>query len=135
MIFDTLKSAVLCYFIAQLNYVSFIGRYSNLAIFFFSIGVFFHDHPQITGPQGKGEGIYLTPHYHFHPLQKHLDISRAVTAESSPLHLVSERKSLTIFSHIPNFQSDKSMPETNILNYRTFLPKTLFTVKSSFYSS
>ena len=135
MIFDTLKSAVLCYFITQINYVSFIGRYSNLAIFFFSIRVFFHDHPQITGPQGKGEGIYLTPHYHFHLLQKHLDISRAVTAESSPLHLVSECKSLTIFSHIPNFQSDKSMPETNILNYRTFLFKMLFTVKSFFYSS
>ena len=56
--------------------------------------------------QGKGEGIYLTPLYHFHPLHRHLDISRVITAESSPLHiagsrnrtgnlpLVSERKSL-----------------------------------------
>ena len=73
---------------------------------FFSIWVFFHDHSRITGLQGKGEGISLTPHYHFHPLHRHLDISRAITAESSPLHiassrtrpgnlLVSQRKSLT----------------------------------------
>ena len=72
---------------------------------FFSIWVFFHKHSRFTGQQGKGEGIYLTPLYHFHPLHRHLDISRAITAESSPLHswqpdssrepLVSERKSLT----------------------------------------
>ena len=51
---------------------------------FFSIWVFCYDHSWITGLQGKGEGISLTPHYHFHPLHKHLDISRAITAESSP---------------------------------------------------
>ena len=52
--------------------------------------------------QGKGEGISLTPHYHFHPLHRHFDISRAITTESSPLYievnlkpLVSESKSLT----------------------------------------
>ena len=55
----------------------------------FSIRVFFHDHPRITGLQGKGEGISLTPRYHFHPLHRHLDISRAITAESSPLHIAS----------------------------------------------
>ena len=33
---------------------------------FFSIWVFFHEHSQITGLQGKGEGISLTPHHHFH---------------------------------------------------------------------
>ena len=53
---------------------------------FFSIWVFFHEHSRFTGQQGKGEGIYLTPLYHFHPLYRHLDISRAITAESSPLH-------------------------------------------------
>ena len=52
---------------------------------FFSIWVFFHEHSRTTGLQGKGEGISLTPHYHFHPLHKHLDISWAITAESSPL--------------------------------------------------
>ena len=58
---------------------------------FFSIGVFFHDHSQITGLQGKGEGISLTPHYYYHPLHRHLDISRAITAENSALHIGSSR--------------------------------------------
>ena len=40
---------------------------------------------------GEGEGISLTPHYHFHPLHRHLDINRAITAESSPLHIASSR--------------------------------------------
>ena len=59
--------------------------------FFFFIWVFSHDHSRITGLQGKGEGISLTPHYHFHPLHRHLDISRAITTESSPLHIASSR--------------------------------------------
>ena len=58
---------------------------------FFSIWVFFHEHSLITGLQGKGEGISLTPHYHFHPLHRHLGVSRAITAESSPLHIASSR--------------------------------------------
>ena len=52
----------------------------------------------MTGQQEKGEGISLTPHYHFDPLPRHLDISQAITVESSPLHIASsrtERKSLT----------------------------------------
>ena len=61
----------------------------------------------MTRLQGKGEGISLTSHYHFYPLHRHLDISRGIIAESSPLHiaghqpdsnrepLVSERKSLS----------------------------------------
>ena len=60
-------------------------------LFFFSIWVLFHEHSRITGLQGKGEGISLTPHYHFHPLHRHLDISRAITAESSPLYIASSR--------------------------------------------
>ena len=60
-----------------------------------------------TTEGGGGGGAFLTPIYHFHPLHRHLDISRAITAESSSLHiasdrtrtrketLVSERKSLT----------------------------------------
>ena len=36
---------------------------------------------------GEGGDIYLTPLYHFHSLRRHLDISRAITAESSPLHI------------------------------------------------
>ena len=45
-----------------------------------------------TNHRTAGEGgISLTPPYHFHPLHRHLDISRAITAESSPLHIASSR--------------------------------------------
>ena len=40
---------------------------------------------------GKGEGISLTLHYYFQPLFRHLDISREITAESTPLHVASCR--------------------------------------------
>ena len=66
--------------------------WSQVFFFFFSIWVFFDGHSRITGLQGKGEGISLIPHYHFHPLHsRHLDISQAITAESSPLYIGSSR--------------------------------------------
>ena len=58
---------------------------------FFSIWVFFHDHLRTTGLQGKREGISLTPHYHFHPLHRHLDINWVIATESSRLHIGSSR--------------------------------------------
>ena len=61
-------------------------RWTN---FFFSIWVFFHEHSQFMRQQGKGEHIYWTPLYDFRLLHRHLDISRAITAESSPLHIAS----------------------------------------------
>ena len=67
------------------------SKTSYSQVFFFSIWIFSYDHSRITGLQGKGEGISLTPHYHFHPLHRHLDISRAITAESSPLHIARSR--------------------------------------------
>ena len=70
---------------------------SNMWLFkqktFFSIWVFFHEHSQITGLQGKGEGISLTPHYHFHPLRGRLGIGRAIAAGSEPLRIASSRAS------------------------------------------
>ena len=59
--------------------------------FFFSIWVFFHEPSLFTGQQRKGEGISLTPLYHFHPLHRQLDISLAIVAERSPLHIASSR--------------------------------------------
>ena len=56
-------------------------KYNNIFFFFF----FFHKHSRFTAQQGKGEAISLIPLYHFHLLHRHLD-SRAITAESSPLH-------------------------------------------------
>ena len=63
---------------------------------FFFIWVFFYEHSRITGLQGKREGIPLTPHYHSYPFHRHLDISRAITAESSPLYIASNRELTTI---------------------------------------
>ena len=51
--------------------------------FFFYFGVSFTWHSWFTGQQGKGEAISVTPLYHFHLLYRHLDISRAITAERS----------------------------------------------------
>ena len=58
---------------------------------FFSIWVFLHDYSRFTGQQGKGKAISFTRLYHFHPLHRHLDISRAITPESSPLCIDSSR--------------------------------------------
>ena len=54
---------------------------------FFSIWAFFYEHSRFTGQKGKREAISLCPLYHFHPFHRHLDISRAITAGSSPLHI------------------------------------------------
>ena len=69
------------------SYAIRMYSYAIRMFFFFLSGFFFHEHSRITGLQGKGEGISLTPHYHFHPLHRHLEISRSITAESSPLHI------------------------------------------------
>ena len=58
---------------------------------FFLMGFFLSRTLGFRGQQGKGEVISLTPLYPFHPLQRRLDISRAITAESSPLHIASCR--------------------------------------------
>ena len=73
----------------------FYKRYVIMTVyffcFFFSMRVFFHEHSRITGLQEKGEGISSTPHYRLQPLHRHLDISRAITAKSSILHIASSR--------------------------------------------
>ena len=53
--------------------------------------VFFHEHSRFTGQHGKGEDIYLTSLYHFRPLHGHLDISRAIAARGSRLHIATSR--------------------------------------------
>ena len=66
-----------CYYFAFLK--NFLSGFSFRNI---------HDSQNSRG-RGGGRGIYLTPLYHFHPLHRHLDISQAITAESSPLPIVS----------------------------------------------
>ena len=58
--------------------------------FFFYLG-FLSRTFTIHGAAGEGGGYLLTPVYHFHPLHRHLDISRAIAAESSPLHIAGSR--------------------------------------------
>ena len=58
---------------------------------FFAIWVFFHEHSRSAGEWGKGEAISSIPLYHFDPHHRHLDISGAIAADSSPLHLASSR--------------------------------------------
>ena len=55
--------------------------------YYFFLKVFFREHSRFTGQQEKGVVIPLIPLYHFHLLHGHLEISRAITAESSPLHI------------------------------------------------
>ena len=69
--------------------LQYVEKKLEIKLIFFSIWVFFHEHSQITGLQGKEEGISLAPHFHFYPLHRHLDISQAITAENSPLHIAS----------------------------------------------
>ena len=73
------------YFVKEIKFAFWIHLFQRR--FFFSIWVFFHNLSRIKGLQGKGEGISLTPHYHFHLLHRHLDISQVITAGSSPLHI------------------------------------------------
>ena len=65
------------------------SQLSKFSTFFFSIWVFCQEHSRIAGLQEKGEGISLTPHYHFNPLRRHLRISRAITAGGFPLRIAS----------------------------------------------
>ena len=63
--------------------IAFKGSPSICSWSFFHIWAFFHEHSRFTGRQEKGEAISLSPLYHFHPLHKHWDISRAIIAQSS----------------------------------------------------
>ena len=58
--------------------------------FFFYLG-FLSRTFTIHGTAGEGGGYLLTPLYHFQPLHRHLDISRATNAGNSPLHIAGSR--------------------------------------------
>ena len=69
-------------YVAAADYGEYMLQFENIfrllrIVSFFSILVFFHIYSQITGQQMKKEGIFWTPHYHFHPFHRHLDISQA----------------------------------------------------------
>ena len=56
--------------------------------FFFYLG-FLSRTFTIHGTAGKGGGYLFPPLYYFHPLHRHLDVRRPITAESAPLHIAS----------------------------------------------
>ena len=64
---------------------------------FFSIWVFFHEHSQFTGQQGKGGGYLYNSSLPLPPLQKHLDISYAPQIAITFRHGCSPVKLLHIF--------------------------------------
>ena len=54
---------------------------------------------------GKRVDISWTPYYYFYPLHRYIDISQAITAESSPLQITSDRThtgSLVIRAQVAN---------------------------------
>ena len=54
-------------------------------------GVSFTNIRDSKDDKGKGEDISVTPLHYFHSLHRHLDISRAIIAEDSTLHVASSR--------------------------------------------
>ena len=62
-------------------------------MFFFYLGFLSRTFPihRTAGGGGRGGTFSVTPFYYFHRLHRCLDISWAITAESSPLHTASNR--------------------------------------------
>ena len=60
----------------------------------------------------KEQGTYLTHFYHFHRLQRYLDVNRTIIAESSPLHIVS----IQFRTRNPRFPSASPSSVTLICN-------------------
>ena len=90
-------------------------------------------HKRFTGQQGRaggggggGGGFFysLTLLYHFHPLHRHLDISRAITPGSSPLRIASRQTQTGNFW----FPSASHTPP-NLM----YICKKISTIISSFY--
>ena len=70
---------------------------TNPFLFFFFFICFFNEHSRLTGQQGKGDAISLTPLYPFHSFHRHLDISLTIIAHSQALSYT--RSKYTDFYH------------------------------------
>ena len=64
-------------------------RVTSLNIIF--LFTFFSQTFTIHRTVGERGGFSFTSVYHFHPLPQHLDISREIAAESSPLQIANSR--------------------------------------------
>ena len=72
----------------EVDYTHWKEKFKSI---FFLSGFSFMNIHYSQDSRGRGEGISLTPLYHFHPHHRHLDINQAITAESSPLHIASSQ--------------------------------------------
>ena len=88
------NTAITCFFLRAMNKLTKCCHVTchEKKFFFFCVGFFFiniHESQYYRGRER--EGISLTPLYHFHPLHRHLRISREIAGKSSPLHIASSR--------------------------------------------
>ena len=68
-----------------------LNNLQNMQISFFLSACSFRKIDDSQDSRERGRLSLLTHLYHFHLLHRHLDISRTITAESSPLHIASNR--------------------------------------------
>ena len=84
---------LMCFSLCDCNLNAHTWGSQTMRALFFLSGFSYttiHKSQDCRGRGGGGEGgISLTPHYHFYTLYRHLHISQAITAESSPLHIAS----------------------------------------------
>ena len=73
-------------------------RHLNLFISFLYLG-FLSRKFMIHMTAGGGEGYFSKSSFSLHPLYRHLDISRMINAESSPLHITSSRTRTKLRDH------------------------------------
>ena len=66
---------LICIYTRKLDNL-FVYLFIYLFIYFGHISLFSHDHLRFTGQHEKGEDIFLTPLYRFHPLHRRFNISR-----------------------------------------------------------
>ena len=79
---------------------------------------------------GEREGISLYPNSHFHPFHRHLDISRVITAESSPLHIASSQ---TRTGRTFGFQAQVASHQATNKNMNTYLSNIKISSYFSFW--
>ena len=91
------------YWIKTLYVTVVISRVFVLTLFFIYLG-FLSRTFTINRTAGEGKGISLTPLYQFQPLHRHLEISWAITAESSSLDISSsQNRSFRFRAQVTNY--------------------------------
>ena len=88
----TKVSQYLCVIVFQPLFVVPISFFNVFFLFFFFYQGFLSQ--SFTNYRASGEGgkgISLTSHCYFHPLHRHFNISRTITADSSLLHIGSSQ--------------------------------------------